>query len=133
MDTNPELELMIRGPASGSEVEVEAVSSSSMAMTGEEAMRMRILKTLEIFPRLTISMMQTGLGPHHPPKFWRPILNSLLREGQVVHLQEQHQNEKGRYRTVTIYTLEKNLRDDDRNKLIPLSDESSNIAECLGK
>lgn len=47
-------------------------------------MRARILKVLEIYPRLSPTMLHVGIGPQHKIGTWKPILDSLIKEGLVV-------------------------------------------------
>lgn len=43
----------------------------------------RILETLAIYPRLSPTMLQAGLGPALSPKLWRPALDRLIEMGLV--------------------------------------------------
>lgn len=44
----------------------------------------KILSTLSIYPKLSYSMLQVGIGTAIPPKLWHPILNKLKKEDRVV-------------------------------------------------
>lgn len=43
----------------------------------------KILHTLKIYPKLSASMLQVGIGTALPPKIWRPVLARLEEEGKV--------------------------------------------------
>ena len=45
--------------------------------------RDKILKVLEIYPRISPSMLQIGIGSSLPTHVWHPILNDLLEDGVV--------------------------------------------------
>jgi len=49
----------------------------------DQGIRAKILHVLEIYPVLSPSMLQVGLGPQVKPSQWRPILDILLAEGLV--------------------------------------------------
>lgn len=51
-------------------------------MTAED-IRERILHVLCVYPILSPSMLQTGLGTSLSPVSWRPVLDCLMREGLV--------------------------------------------------
>ena len=84
---------------------VESYARPTDSHPPEYYMRQRILSTMRIYPRISPSMLQSGLGPHNPPSIWRPVLEDLIAEGLVQRLQESVQNERGRFRTVTILQL----------------------------
>lgn len=48
-----------------------------------EMISARILHTLSIYPRLSMSMLQVGVGTGFPPRLWKPILESLIAQGKV--------------------------------------------------
>lgn len=43
----------------------------------------RIKHILSVFPKLSHSMLQVGLGSTIPAKDWRPILDEMVAEGTV--------------------------------------------------
>lgn len=45
--------------------------------------RKRILHVLSIYPKLSHSMLQVGIGTALSPKMWRPILDDLIEEGAI--------------------------------------------------
>lgn len=58
-------------------------SSGSIGPIAEEMIRKRIMHTLWIYPKLSHSMLQIGIGTGFPPALWHPVLERLVQEGQV--------------------------------------------------
>jgi hypothetical protein len=48
-----------------------------------EAVRMRILHSLTVFPKISHSMLQIAIGTGLPGSLWKPILDQLINEGAV--------------------------------------------------
>jgi hypothetical protein len=48
-----------------------------------DLIRNKILHVLKIYPQLSPSMLQVGIGTAIPPKMWHPILEMLHNEGKV--------------------------------------------------
>lgn len=57
-------------------------------MTANEQIRMKIIELLTVYPRMSPTMLQAGLGPSLAPAFWRPIYDGLIAEGSVVQYAE---------------------------------------------
>lgn len=45
--------------------------------------RQRIIHVLRIYPKISMSMLQVGIGTAITPKFWRPVLADMEKEGTV--------------------------------------------------
>jgi len=71
----------------------------------DSALGEKIVFTLTLFPRLTPTMLQVGIGPHVPPRRWRPILERLVTEGKISREERGVTTPIGQYRTVTILSL----------------------------
>jgi len=72
---------------------------------GMSTVRDKILHVLRIYPRLSPSMLQIGLGTSLPPVIWREVLRRLIEEN-VVHQQEiQVSGADGRVRTYQVLSL----------------------------
>lgn len=67
----------------------------------------RIVFILTVFPRLTPSMLQVGLGPHTPPRLWRPVVEDLIQKKVVKRDERGVTTPIGQYRTYTFLTLTK--------------------------
>lgn len=49
----------------------------------EEMIRQRIVHTLRIYPQLSHSMLQVGIGTGLSPTLWHPVLEKMIEEGIV--------------------------------------------------
>jgi len=69
----------------------------------ESMIRKRIMHTLAIFPRLSHSMLQIGIGTGFPPALWHPVLEALIGSGEVRRFQVKALNPvSGREQVYTI-------------------------------
>lgn len=59
----------------------------------------RILHVLSIYPKISPSMLQIGLGSNVPPKIWRPVLQQLMDKNLVVQETIVNMSPKGRSQT----------------------------------
>jgi len=72
----------------------------------EDMIRQRILHTLGIYPRLSPSMLQIGIGTGFPPALWHPVLERMVETGEVERSQTQATNPVSkRDQTYTILAL----------------------------
>jgi hypothetical protein len=58
-------------------------TNASLGDTTMDLVQQRILHVLSIYPRLSMSMLQIGIGTGFPPAIWHPALDALLDEGRV--------------------------------------------------
>ncbi len=65
----------------------------------------KILHLLKIYPIISPTMLQGGLGPYTKPAIWRPALQKLIEEGKVEETQESLQTPSERYNTYTKLSL----------------------------
>lgn len=77
----------------------------SLAEDDALAMEARIIHVLTLYPKLMPTMLHTGIGPHVPPKEWRPVLEKMIKEGRVVREVLQTVTPIGQNRTVTVIRL----------------------------
>ena len=70
------------------------------AVTAEE-IGTKILHLLSIYPIISPTMLQGGLGPAMKPVLWRPILAALIADNKVVQEQESMLTPTERYNTYT--------------------------------
>ena len=63
----------------------------------EVPFRDKIIHVLSIYPTISPTMLQMGLGPGISPKIWRPHLQALIDEGVVVQDSVAKQSPMGRY------------------------------------
>src|SRR5436190_949296 len=67
--------------------------------------RSKILYVLSIYPKLSPSMLQVGIGPSISPTIWRPILTELVREGLVSKQEEERTSNNGRFHRYDVLSL----------------------------
>lgn len=72
----------------------------------------RIIHLLRIYPVISPTMLQAGLGPYTKPAVWRPVLKRLVDDGKVLETQESIITPADRYNTYTKLTLRADLRDE---------------------
>ena len=66
------------------EIEVPpAGTGRDLGSVAEDMIRRRIVHTLTIYPRLSNSMLQVGIGTGIPPRLWHPVLERMVAEGTV--------------------------------------------------
>lgn len=75
---------------------------------GAEMLRSRIVHVLTVFPFLSQSMINVGIGTSIPSKLWQPILEDLISEGTISKTAINAQSPSDRNQTYTIYHLSKN-------------------------
>jgi len=93
----------------------QAVSSHTESGLTQNEIRLRILHILGIYPIISPTMLQGGLGPFCRPADWRPILSELLEEGVVIREEEQLPTTQGRsnsYSKLRLTTTDSNIRKD---------------------
>ncbi len=78
----------------------ETFNETEVQMTRE-----MIIHLLGIYPIVSNTMLQSGLGPAVKPVLWRPILGELIEEGVVIRDQETLQTPYGRYNSYTKLSL----------------------------
>lgn len=84
----------------------ESTVGESIGDAAEDMIRQRILHTLGIYPKLSPSMLQIGIGTGFPPALWHPVLQAMEQTGEVVRLQVQATNPVSkRDQTYTILQL----------------------------
>jgi len=65
----------------------------------------RIRHVLSIYPKLSMSMLQVGIGTSMAPNFWKPTLQKLIDGKHVVLSNETHTGPTGRLQVYTIISL----------------------------
>src|SRR3990172_6202219 len=61
-----------------------------------QSVRDRIIHVLTIYPILSPSMLQVGLGTSTQPGLWRPVLERMIDEGVVIVEEVQLEHPSGR-------------------------------------
>src|SRR5688572_23414578 len=70
-----------------------------------DVIREKIIHALTIYPQLSHSMLQVGIGTSLPPALWRPVLDQLKRQGIVVEHTQSVKSPAGRDQTYEILSL----------------------------
>jgi hypothetical protein len=83
----------------------QKMTIQDLTESNELAMEERIIHVLTIYPRLMPTMLHTGIGPHVPPKEWRPVLEKLIASGKVIREVVQTVTPIGQNRTITVIRL----------------------------
>lgn len=65
----------------------------------------RIIHVLKIYPKLSPTMLQVGIGTAISPAIWHPVLEAMLEDRVVDKKQEQHKTKTGRIQVYTILSL----------------------------
>lgn len=65
----------------------------------------KILFVLRIYPRISPTMLQVGLGTSVSSKMWRPILDALIRKGLVKQEYVQETSPADRIQSYTVISL----------------------------
>jgi len=79
--------------------------STEGLLSPEESLNEKIVFTLTMFPKLTPSMLQVGVGPHIPPRKWRPLVEKLILDGTIKRSELGVTTPIGQYRTYTVLSL----------------------------
>lgn len=77
---------------------IEMDSPEEVLDTQDIDMEARIRLLLELYPVISPTMLQAGLGPQIPPAKWRPVLEQLLNSGEVRQESVYRQSVAGRHR-----------------------------------
>lgn len=67
----------------------------------KDALRDKIAHILSIYPILSPSMLQIGLGPNVPPRVWKPILRGMIDQGVVLKEEAIVETPLGQHRPYT--------------------------------
>jgi hypothetical protein len=86
------------------EQELSSAAEDYVAIT-QPHIRAKIIHTLSIWPKLSPSMLQVGIGTALSPKLWHPILNQLIEEGTIIREELSAKSAAGRDQVYTILQL----------------------------
>lgn len=65
----------------------------------------KLIFSLAVYPRLTSSMLQIAVGMHVSQRLWRPVLQKLVQQGTVKHIEQEVVTPVGQYRNFKFYEL----------------------------
>jgi len=78
---------------------------SGELMNTENTIREKIRHVMMIYPRISNSMLQVGMGTSLQPSIWKPIFNAMVREGRILQSYETWSTPSGRSQSYTILQL----------------------------
>ena len=78
----------------------------------KEELRERILHVLDVYPGISPTMLQMGLGPATKPRDWKPILEHLIEIGEVIRHSVSGLSPHERHHSYVKLTLKKDFRGD---------------------
>lgn len=73
--------------------------------TDPPEVRKRIEFVLDMYPKLSYTMLQVGLGTGYKPLYWRPVLQEMIADGSVRQWEEMRVGPTGRYNVYTFIAL----------------------------
>ena len=91
-------------------------STTTTTLTEEERLgiEVKIIHLLGIYPVISPTMLQGGLGPSVKPALWRPILMDLIDRGVVIEESESRQTPTDRYNSYAkLYLAEDHVKHTD--------------------
>jgi len=65
----------------------------------------RIMHILSIYPKLSNSMLQVGMGTSLPPKIWKPTLMALVKSGVLTSSSVSSVTPEGRAQSYTVLSI----------------------------
>ena len=81
------------------------ISHQDVNLSYPDDIKAKILHLLSIYPVISPSMLQIGIGSSLPAKMWRPLLQGLIREGKVKQDVYVHPTATGRQQSYTLISL----------------------------
>lgn len=79
----------------------------------------RILEILSVYPKISPTMLQAGLGPSLSPSIWRPALQALVDRGVVFQSAEFPTSGSKRTRPFTVIELARTSVEDIKVPPVP--------------
>lgn len=83
-------------------LEADAVG---LAPDSPEAIAQKIVHVLHIYPRLSPSMLQIGVGTGLKPSVWKPVLEQMISDGHVTRRFIQAETPSDRVQSYCIIEL----------------------------
>lgn len=71
----------------------------------ENVIQERIIHVLTIWPKISLSMLQVGIGTAISPKLWHPVYQKLKAEGRILESEFVAKGPTGRDQTYKIVSL----------------------------
>jgi hypothetical protein len=74
-------------------------------LDSEKTIRDKIIHVLTIYPRISTSMLQIGVGTSLMPGLWKPILQGMIQEGIIIQERKIFKTPTDRDQSYTILSL----------------------------
>ena len=71
----------------------------------EKTIRAKIIHVLSIYPKISISMLQVGMGTSLMPALWKPVLNQMIADKTVIQDRKTFLTPTERQQGYTILSL----------------------------
>lgn len=81
------------------------ISEQDVNLSYPEDIKDKIIHLLQIFPVISPSMMQIGIGSSLPTKIWKPVLRQLILDKVVKEDFFVHPSAAGRQQSYTLLSL----------------------------
>lgn len=81
------------------------LSQQDVNLSYPDDIKAKIVHLLEVFPVISPSMMQIGIGSSLPAKLWKPILRQLIADGILKEDVFVHPTAAGRQQSYTLLSL----------------------------
>lgn len=78
--------------------------------------RDRIIHTLLIYPKLSLTMIQMGIGTSIAPALWKPILAAMQDEGIIKLTNCNYSTPSGRWQAYRVYSLAPEVAEINKKK-----------------
>lgn len=79
----------------------ELGANANANASAEDTIRAKIIHILKIYPIISHSMLQIGLGSSLPPAIWRPVLYKMISDEEVMEDHLFMASPTGRQQTYT--------------------------------
>lgn len=80
-------------------------------MSNREDIRDRIIHVLRLYPIISPSMLQMGLGPNVAAHEWRPVLDDMVSSGDIIQSTTTVNSPSGRHNTYTRLSLKGSIEE----------------------
>lgn len=91
-----------------------------------EFIRIKIAYLLKVYPAVSWSMLQCGLGPGFPTSLWKPVARQMINEGELTERELTETSPVGRSQTHKIVSLT------DLGKMIDTSPQTGTVGSLAG-
>jgi len=83
----------------------EVLDEEDFVAISSDWIRDKILHTLKIYPHLSMSMLQVGIGTAISSKLWHPVLEQLKADGKIKVESKSARSPAGRDQTYQVISL----------------------------